>query len=176
MRPDWAEQTAVPVMHSYDVKCDIELSSSFRHIVRIAGTDLDGSKELGIGLMEIRGVGLNLAKAVAQAVGLGFDARIGELNDDQIRRLESALEDLGSQRIPNWMLNRQKDLETGRDLHLIGSDLLLTVKSDVDRMKRIRSWKGVRHSLGLKVRGQRTKTTGRTGKSIGVRKKRQASR
>nr|HDO80640.1 30S ribosomal protein S13 [Candidatus Bathyarchaeota archaeon] len=73
--------------------------------------------------------------------------------------------------IPSWMLNRQKDLETGKDLHLIGSQLALTVKNDIELMKRIRCWKGVRHALGLKVRGQRTKTTGRKGQTVGVRRK-----
>jgi small subunit ribosomal protein S13 len=69
------------------------------------------------------------------------------------------------------MFNRRKDLETGRDEHLIGPDLVLRNKADIDFMRDIRTWKGVRHSLGLKVRGQRTKTTGRKGRAVGVRKK-----
>jgi len=74
--------------------------------------------------------------------------------------------------IPNWMLNRRKDLETGKDLHLIGSDLEFRVKQDIEFMKSIKSWKGWRHSLGLKVRGQRTRTTGRTGRTVGVHRRR----
>ena len=69
------------------------------------------------------------------------------------------------------MLNRRKDYATGQDIHLTGSDLVLTIKSDIDRMKKIKSWKGIRHALGLKVRGQRTRTTGRGGRTIGVTKK-----
>ena len=65
-----------------------------------------------------------------------------------------------------------KDPETGKDVHLTGSDLDLSVKRDIDLMKEIRSWKGERHARGLKVRGQRTKTTARRGRSIGVSKKR----
>ena len=73
--------------------------------------------------------------------------------------------------MPDWFLNRQKDRETGINDHLISSDLVLRTKTDIDQMKKVRSWKGFRHSHGLKVRGQRTRTTGRKGKAMGVRKK-----
>lgn len=73
--------------------------------------------------------------------------------------------------LPGWLLNRAKDLETGKDLHLIGSDLTLQIKNDIEEMKKIRSWRGYRHAYGLKVRGQRTKVTSRTGKAVGVKKK-----
>jgi small subunit ribosomal protein S13 len=54
---------------------------------------------------------------------------------------------------------------------LIGPDATLGVKGDIDFMTDIRTWKGIRHSLGLKVRGQRTRTTGRKGRAVGVAKK-----
>ena len=66
------------------------------------------------------------------------------------------------------MLNRRKDPQTGRDLHLLASDLTLAQREDIDIMKETRSWKGERHARGLKVRGQRTKTTARKGRSVGV--------
>jgi len=74
--------------------------------------------------------------------------------------------------LPEWLFNRQKDMETGKNLHFTGSDLVLQTKTDIDLMKATKSWKGYRHSYGLKVRGQRTRTTGRKGKAIGVKKKR----
>jgi ribosomal protein S13 len=73
--------------------------------------------------------------------------------------------------VPAWLLNRRKDLETGRALHFIGPDLTLRIMADITFMREMRSWKGTRHSLGLKVRGQRTKTTGRSGRVVGVVKK-----
>ena len=111
-------------------------------------------------------------KEKIKATGLDPNIRIGFLNDDQIRIIRDARENIEDQMVPNWMLNRQKDLETGRDLHKIGPNLILTEKNDVDSMRKMKSWKGIRHNLGLKVRGQRTKTTGRTGRSVGVRRKR----
>ena len=70
------------------------------------------------------------------------------------------------------MFNRRKDPQTRRDTHLITSDLDIRVKEDIELMKETRSWKGIRHSLGLKVRGQKTKTSARKGRSVGVSRKR----
>jgi small subunit ribosomal protein S13 len=70
--------------------------------------------------------------------------------------------------VPAWMVNRKKDLVTGKDLHILGNKLELSVKRDIDRMKRIKSYKGVRHNFHLKVRGQKTKSTGRHGLVVGV--------
>ena len=70
------------------------------------------------------------------------------------------------------MVNRKKDIRTGEDLHVIGNKLEITVKRDVDRMRKMRSYKGVRHALHLKVRGQRTKSTGRHGLVVGVFRRR----
>jgi SSU ribosomal protein S13P len=68
------------------------------------------------------------------------------------------------------MYNRRKDYETGIDLHLVTNDVIFYARNDIEREKKIKSWRGVRHALGLKVRGQRTRTTGRTGITVGVRK------
>jgi small subunit ribosomal protein S13 len=85
--------------------------------------------------------------------------------------VEDVMRDPAKYGLPPRLYDRRKDLETGRDLHLIGADLALSTKTDIDFMKDIRSWKGTRHSLGLKVRGQHTRTTGRKGRAVGVAKK-----
>ena len=112
-----------------------------------------------------------MAKAIVSKACLNADTRLGFLSDKEVEELEDILENPTKHDVPCWLVNRQKDRETGECLHLIGSDIDLQVKSDIDRMKRIKSWKGYRHSFGLKVRGQRTKTTGRSQKSLGVKKK-----
>lgn len=135
------------------------------------GTDLDGSKKVVFGISKIRGVGPNLAAAIVKVSKINPDARIGSLSEAEMSRVEDAIRDPLKHGIPVRMVNRRKDIETGQDMHLTGPDLALKIKSDVDLMKDIKSWKGVRHSLGLKVRGQRTRTTGRSGKAVGVKKK-----
>jgi small subunit ribosomal protein S13 len=147
------------------------MSREFRLILRVMGTDLDGTKKVAFGISKIRGVGTNYAHAVVKSTRINPDARIGSLSEGELARLEDAIKDPAKHGIPVRMFNRRKDLETGRDMHLVGPDLALGMKGDIDLMKDIRSWKGIRHSLGLKVRGQRTRTTGRSGKAVGVKKK-----
>ena len=96
---------------------------------------------------------------------------MGSLSEGELSKLEDAIRDPAKHGIPSRLFNRRKDLDSGRDMHLVGPDLALRTKADLDLMKDIRSWKGIRHSLGLKVRGQRTRTTGRSGKAVGVKKK-----
>jgi len=148
------------------------MSEEFRHIVRISGTDLDGAKKIGYGLSKIRGIDVGLALALVKVVGLDPEMQVGRLSEGDVSKLEEAIRNPADFGIPVWMLNRQKDLESGKNSHIVGSDLALRVKMDIEFMKSVQSWKGTRHSLGLKVRGQRTKTSGRTGRVIGVAKKR----
>lgn len=144
----------------------------YRYIVRIAGVDLDGSMRIDYGLSKIKGVGIRIGGALLRALKIDPTKRIGYLSDEEIHRIETALKNPPSHGLPSWMCNRSRDPQSGENLHLIGPDLEFQTKADIEFMKKIRSWKGIRHSLGLKVRGQRTRTTGRTGRAVGVRKKR----
>jgi small subunit ribosomal protein S13 len=144
------------------------VSREFNYIVRLHGSNLDGTKLLPYALCELKGVGIRVARTMIKSLGLDATQRLGSLNEANIKRLEEILDDPSSRGIPSWMLNRRKDLQTGGDVHLLASDLALREKEDVDVMRETRSWKGERHARGLKVRGQRTKTTARKGRSVGV--------
>lgn len=141
-----------------------------KHIVRLAGRDLDGTKKVTAALADLKGVGYNLAARLLNALKIDGKARLGHLSDGQIGDLKDALDDLVKLGLPQWTLNRRKDIETGSSLHLVASNWDFSVKTDIDREKNVQSWRGLRHSLGLKVRGQRTRTTGRKGRTVGVRK------
>lgn len=149
------------------------MSREYRYIVRITDKDIDGSLRAVYALKRIPGISASLANAILKTAGIDPQMRAGFLTEAEIERIEEIIKDPAKYGIPSWLLNRRKDLETGRDLHLIGADLALSVKMDVERMKNIKSWRGYRHAYGLKVRGQRTRTTGRKGKTIGVKKKKQ---
>ena len=140
--------------------------------MRIAGTDIPGELKLPYGLALIKGVGVSLGYAVCRLLGIDPNKRVGFLSDAEVEKIEQALKNLQAIGIPSWMLNRRKDYETGKDLHLIGAELIYYVRRDIEREKRIKSWRGIRHALGLKVRGQRTATTGRTGMTVGVKRRR----
>ena len=97
--------------------------------------------------------------------------RAGFLAEAEVERLEEMVKDPAKSGLPAWILNRRKEVDSGKDTHLISSELVLKTKTDIEKMKEIKSWRGYRHAYGLKVRGQRTKTTGRAGKALGVKKK-----
>lgn len=146
------------------------MSSEFRYLVRIRGKDLEGRKKLIPALADLRGVGDNFAQSIVFSLGLDPKARLGTLSDSQLKELEKVLIDGSSLKVPQWALNRRRDPETGETKQLVGTDLDFGLKTDMDREKVVQSWRGIRHGLGLKVRGQRTRTTGRHGRTVGVRK------
>ena len=143
----------------------------FQHIIRFAGTDINGTQPVTYALTSIKGVGIKLANTIIEKAGISPEARMGFLSISEVEKIGDILKNPVKYGIPLWLLNRRKDRETGNDIHLLGSDLVLQTKKDIDEQKKMRSWRGFRHSYGLKVRGQRTRTTGRKGKAIGVKKK-----
>ncbi len=136
----------------------------YRHIVRIAETDIDGSRPLYTALRKIRGVSFMFSNAICHTCGINRLKIVGELTIDEIKKLESILLDPVSYGIPNWMMNRRKEYEKGVDLHMIGTDLRVQVDNDIKLMKKIRCYKGVRHMIGQPVRGQSTKSNFRKNK------------
>jgi len=147
------------------------MSQEFRHILRITGTDMQGTLKTIHALTEIKGISLSLSNAILKKANVNPDVRVGFLTETDVSKIEEIIRDPAKYNIPNWLMNRRKDAETGKDSHLISAELVLRTKTDIDHAKEIRSWRGYRHAYGLKVRGQRTKTTGRAGKALGVKKK-----
>ncbi len=146
---------------------------TFRHLVRIAHIDVRGDVPLLYALADVKGVGYSLAQAVIKTLNLEPFKPAGFLTDEEISKIEDVLRDPIKYGIPTWMVNRPRDPETGEYLHYIGPDLDLRIRQDIELMKQIKCWKGIRHTLGLKVRGQRTRTTGRKGLTVGVRRRRE---
>ncbi len=138
-------------------------------IVRIMQTDIPGEKQIYVGLTKIKGISWSLANALCNKLGLDKKSKIGSLQDSEIKKIEEFIKNPS---VPNFLLNRRKDLDTGKDLHLLGSNLDLRKDFDVKRLKKIKSYRGLRHALGQPVRGQRTRGHFRKkGKSVGVVKK-----
>ena len=144
--------------------------TEYKHITRVAGKDIEGSKKIVVALSEIRGIGYNLAQVTLQSLNINPSLRIGFLTDKEITEIETAIRNPSRTGIPSWYLNRQKDMDNGGNNHFITSDLDFAVSSDIEREKSVMSWKGYRHMFGLKVRGQCTRTTGRRGGAVGVKK------
>lgn len=144
-----------------------DLPDNFKFIVRMVNTDINGELSVLLGLTRIRGIGLRAAQAVTKLTGISPNTMIGSLDDAQIAKLEETVTGL-VELVPSWMVNRQHDWESGDDMHLVGADVEIFRRDDINRMKMIRCYKGIRHEKGYKVRGQRTKSNGRTGLQVGV--------
>lgn len=144
-----------------------KVDENFRYIVRFLNTDVDGNKSLMMGLQAVKGVGPRVAAVVAKRTGVKPTEKIGNLTEAQTDDIEKVLTAY-PEYAPHWAVNRQSDFETGEDMHVFGVDLDVTRKDDINRMKMIRCYKGVRHEQGQKVRGQRTRSNGRTGLTMGV--------
>jgi len=147
------------------------MSQEYKHIVRVASADIDGQENLLQGLTRIKGVGLRIAKSIINQLELDPSQRLGYVTDETIAGIEQIIKDPVAAGLPDWYVNRPRDRMSGKMMHLIGSDLDFAHKNDIDRLRRIKSWRGTRHTLGLKVRGQHTRTTGRGGMAVGVSRK-----
>jgi small subunit ribosomal protein S13 len=147
------------------------MSQEYRYIVRIMGTDVQGTLKTSYAVAQVKGVSSSLSNAVLKKAGVNPDVRVGLITESDVEKIEDVIRDPARYGIPAWMFNRRKDTDTGKDEHVLSADLAFKIKTDIDGAKEIRSWRGYRHAYSLKVRGQRTKTTGRAGKALGVKKK-----
>ena len=147
--------------------------SDFKYIIRIANSDVSGEERLANALTSIRGIGPRISNAIIQKLKLNPNKLAGKLDDKNVVDIENAIMNLNDY-VPDWLLNRQKDYDTGEDIHPVSVELKMTHDEDLNRMKKVKSYKGIRHASGHKVRGQRTYSNGRKGLALGVSRKKGA--
>jgi len=140
------------------------------YFVRIENADLDGTKSVQIALTGLPGIGMHTSAVISDMADADPRATLGLLDEEVVDRIRNVVADYKNL-VPVWMLNRQKDVYTGEAKQLLGSDLSLTLEDDINRMRKIRCYRGIRHETGQKVRGQRTKSSGRRGSTVGVSRK-----
>ncbi|MDE1857272.1 MAG: 30S ribosomal protein S13 [Candidatus Micrarchaeota archaeon] len=144
-------------------------------IIRLAGKDMNGALPIPRALAQVKGIGSNMANSLSHAIetkiGIPRTTPVGQLDEKQIAAVEDVIKNPGKFNIPAYLLNRRKDMETGKDMHFVGNDLIFATRQDVNRDITLNVWRGFRHQFGQKVRGQRTRSTGRTGATVGVTKK-----
>ncbi|MDP7179918.1 MAG: 30S ribosomal protein S13 [Candidatus Woesearchaeota archaeon] len=145
-----------------------------KHLVRISNTDLAGKLPASKALTKIKGVSFMFANMICSLTKTDKLKMIGIMGDEEIKKLESAIESPSKFNAPEWMLNRRKDVEDGISKHLITGNLDFVKDNDIKIMRKIKSYKGSRHAAGLPARGQRTKSNFRKNKgkvSLGVKKR-----
>ncbi|SAM05694.1 hypothetical protein [Absidia glauca] len=145
--------------------------NQFQHIIRLLNTNVDGKDKIVIALTSVKGVGRRFANVACKKADVDLNKRAGELSNEELERIVTILQNPAQYKIPNWFLNRQKDIIDGKYSQVISNVLDTKMREDLERMKKIRVHRGLRHYWGLRVRGQHTKTTGRRGRTVGVSKK-----
>lgn len=149
----------------------------FRHIVRVASTDLNGNKHIGSALTKVKGISIMFATMVCRLSDVDKSKKAGVLTEEEVKKLDAVIENPAKFGAPSWMLNQRKDMSAGQDRHLIRGDLAFAQDNAIKMMRKIRTYRGVRHSMGLPVRGQRTRSNFRKNKGnvMGVQRKKVAA-
>lgn len=143
----------------------------FQHILRVLNTNIEGRHKVMFALTSIKGVGRRFSNLVLKKADVDLNKRAGQLTNEEIDRVVTIIQNPRQFKIPDYFLNRQKDHKDGKYSQLISNVLDFKMREDLDRMRKIRAHRGLRHYWGLRVRGQHTKTTGRKGRTVGVSKK-----
>ena len=147
-----------------------ELGDDFNYILRLADSDIDGLSRIGMGLTSVKGVGARTALAICEIAGVDKEKLGGHLTEEEQQKIRDAIESYPTE-VPLWMLNRQRDIETGDELHLFSMDVTMTQDDDIARLRATKAYRGLRHAAGKRVRGQRTRSNGRSGLTLGVQRK-----
>jgi small subunit ribosomal protein S13 len=150
-----------------------EKKQELRYFVRIANTDLDGNKVLKNSLTKIKGISFMMSNAICKISGIDANKKTGYLSDEDADKIDDILKDPSKHKIPSWLYNRQKDPEDNSNRHLTGPTLAFTQDNDIKMMKKMKSYRGMRHAFGLPTRGQKTRSNFRKskGKVMGVKRK-----
>ncbi|KAK4760190.1 hypothetical protein SAY87_023321 [Trapa incisa] len=147
-------------------------NEEFQHILRVLNTNVDGKQKIMFALTSIKGIGRRFANIVCKKADVDMNKRAGELTAAELDNLMVIVANPRQFKIPDWFLNRKKDYKDGKYSQVVSNALDMKLRDDLERLKKIRNHRGLRHYWGLRVRGQHTKTTGRRGKTVGVSKKR----
>ncbi|KAI8916894.1 ribosomal protein S13 [Entophlyctis helioformis] len=145
--------------------------SQFQYIIRLLNTNIDGKRKIMYALTSIKGIGRRYSNLVLKKADIDLNKRAGELTNDELERVVLIMQNPRQYKIPEWFLNRQKDIVDGKYTQVVANAVDSKLRDDLERLKKIRAHRGLRHYWGVRVRGQHTKTTGRRGRTVGVSKK-----
>ncbi|OXA42723.1 40S ribosomal protein S18 [Folsomia candida] len=143
----------------------------FQHILRVMNTNIDGKTKIMFAMTAIKGVGRRYSNIVLKKADIDLNKRAGELSEEEVDKVITIMSNPRQYKIPDWFLNRQKDIKDGKYSQIVANNMETKLREDLERLKKIRAHRGLRHYWGLRVRGQHTKTTGRRGRTVGVSKK-----
>ena len=144
-------------------------------LMRILAKDIEGKMTVYAGLAKIKGISWTFSNAMCKKLKIDKKRKIGSLTEEEIKKIEKFVKESD---LPTYLLNRRRDFNSGEDKHLVGSDLDLSKEFDIKRLKKIKSYRGLRHATNLPSRGQRTKSNFRKNrrKGSGIKKKKKVEK
>jgi len=145
-------------------KQEIDNKEKEATLIRILATDIPGDKKVYCGLTMIKGISWAMSNAICRKLKINKKQKIEELGQEGKEKILQAFKELGDK---DFLLNRRKDYDSGEDKHLLTGDLDLQKDFDIKRLKKSKCYRGERHSQGLPVRGQRTKSNFRKNRKKG---------
>jgi len=159
-------------VHDFLLAIDVGVEkSNFQYILRLLNTNVEGKQKVMYALTKIKGVGRRYSNLVCKKADVDLNKRAGELTSEELERIVTIIQNPTQYKIPTWFLNRQRDIVDGKDSQILANGVDSKLRDDLERLKKIRAHRGLRHYWGLRVRGQHSKTTGRRGRTVGVSKK-----
>lgn len=142
--------------------------ADFQLILRVLNTNVNGTRKVMYALAQIRGIGRRFANLICKKAEIDLNKRAGELTEEELDTIKTIIANPLQFNIPQWFLNNQKDHKDGKYTQVVSNFLDTKLRDNLERMKKVRVHRGLRHYWGLRVRGQHTKTTGRKGARISV--------
>ncbi len=133
--------------------------NTFQHILRLLNTNVDGKNKIMFALTQIKGVGRRYSNLVCKKADVDLSKRAGELTVEELERIVTIMQNPQQYKIPDWFLNRQRDIVDGKSFQCLANQVDTKMRDDLERLKKIKAHRGLRHFWGLRVRGQHTKTT-----------------
>ena len=149
---------------------EMEIGEDFSYILRIADTDIDGLRPIMYGMTSVKGIGVRTSMMICQIAGVDGKKLGGHLSQEEQDSLRETIDGYATN-VPWWLVNRQRDLESNEDAHIISNEVTMTRDDDISRLAEMKTYRGTRHRSGHKVRGQRLRSTGRKGSALGVQRK-----
>jgi ribosomal protein S13 len=144
------------------------MTPEFQHILRVLNTNIDGKRKVMFAITKITGIGKRFSNLICKKAEIDVNRRAGTLTNEEIEKLVAIISNPKQFKVPSWFVNRQKDIVTGKTTQVVVNHLIGKVREDIERLKKIRAHRGIRHYWGVRVRGQHTKTTGRKGRTVGM--------
>ncbi len=155
------------------IMAEKDKKEDFQYIVRIANKDLKGERNVVLAMSDLKGIGIRLSETIIKKLQIDQNKQIGDLSEDEVQEIRDFVESQEYSDIPSWMLNNRFDPVTGKNMNLVTNDLDVQIQDNINALKKMRSYKGIRHEGKHKVRGQRTRSNGRKGLSVGVQRKKE---